>query len=159
MFAKRAILIAIISLFLLGTVIAQPGPKPQPNYPFLPIFRGLNLSEDQQSKIEDLHLAMQKKMITLRGELQKLQSDFRLMVIDDKVSEGQLEKQLRKIHELKLKMDLERAKTKRKVRALLTDVQKKKFDSMYLAGPKAKKFMHKGKGRPMGHFPPPQRPQ
>ena len=75
-------------------------------------------------------------MLTMQGDLQKLQKDFRLMVINEKVSDKQLENQLRKIHDLKLKMALERTKHQRKIRSLLNDEQKKKFDSMFLAGPK-----------------------
>ncbi len=142
MLTKRILAIAVVSLLLMGSVFAQPGPGkmgPQQGQPGLQMFKGLNLTDEQRSKIEDLHLEMQKKMISMQGDLQKLEKDFRLMVIDEKVSDSQLQHQLQKIHDLKLKMELERAKNHRKVRSLLTDDQKKKFDSMYLKGPQARK--------------------
>lgn len=163
MLAKRMLAITVVSLLLIGSVFAQPGPGPmgpQQGPQGIQMFKALNLTDEQRSKIEDLHLEMQKKMLSMQGDLQKLEKDFRLMVIDEKVSESQLQKQLQKIHDLKLKMALERAKNHRKIRSLLNDEQKKKFDAMYLAGPKVRKagramMKHRMKRNPQGRF---QRP-
>ncbi len=163
MLTKRILAITVVSLLLIGSVFAQQGPGPMAalqGHPGLQMFKALNLTDEQRSKIEDLHLEMQKKMLSMQGDLQKLEKDFRLMVIDEKVSESQLQKQLQKIHDLKLKMALEKAKNHRKIRSLLTDEQKKKFDSMYLSGPKLRKagrakMMRRMKPGPKHH---PQRP-
>jgi len=163
MLTKRILAITVVSLLFIGSIFAQPGPGPMAatqGHPGLQMFKALNLTDEQRSKIEDLHLEMQKKMLSMQGDLQKLEKDFRLMVIDEKVSESQLQKQLQKIHDLKLKMALEKAKNQRKIRSLLTDEQKKKFDSIYLSGPKLRKA---GRAKMMRRMKPgpkrqPQRP-
>ena len=160
MLAKRILTIAVFSLLLVGGLFAQPGPGPMQNQPCMLMLNGLNLTDQQLSQVQNLRLELQKKMLTMQGDLQKLQKDFRLMVINENVSEKQLEKQLRKIHDLKLKMALERTKHQRKIRSLLTDEQKNKFDSMFLTRPKAKKggrpmMKHRMKNAPQGFSPRP----
>ena len=146
MFAKRLLSVIVLSLFLTGAIWAQPqpaqnppmGPPPAP----MKMYRGLNLTDQQRSQIEDLHLALQKKLVTQRADLQKLNAEYKLMLINPKVSESSLKAQLQKIADVQVKMKLERAKTQRKIRSLLNDEQKKKFDAMILSGPKGKKMMH-----------------
>ncbi|APF20261.1 Spy/CpxP family protein refolding chaperone [Caldithrix abyssi] len=140
MLTKKIYSVVVIGLLLVGGLFAQPGPGPmQGQFGNMPMLRGLDLTAEQLNSVLDIRLDMQKKMIAMQGDLQKLQKDFRLMVIDEKVSDKQLEKQLQKIHDLKLKMALERAKHHRQIRSLLTDAQKKKFDTMFLMGHKGKK--------------------
>ena len=151
MLAKRFFSFIILILFLASATFAQPmaaqnppmGPPPQ-GHPQM--YRALNLTDQQRSQIEDLHLALQKKLIPLRADLQKLRSEYKLMLINDKVSESKLKAQLQKISDLRAQMAFEQAKTKRKIRSLLNDEQKKKFDAMILSGPKAKRMI---KGRMM----------
>ncbi len=148
MLIKRFTLIMTISLFLLSGLFAQPGMMPQ--QPKAPHHANmLNLTEEQQNQIREFRLEMQKKVVGLRGDLDKLQSELKLMIIDDKVSEKQLEKQLRKINDVKLKIELARIDNQRKVRSILTDDQKKQFDAMLLSGKKGKK-PGMGKKHPMG---------
>ncbi len=146
MLAKRFFSFIIVSLFLVSTTFAQPmpvqnppmGPPPQPHSQ---MYRALNLTDQQRSQIEDLHLTLQKKLVPLRADLQKLRSEYKLMLINDKVSESKLKAQLQKISDLRAQMAFEQAKTKRKIRALLNSEQKKKFDAMILSGPKAQKML------------------
>ncbi|NOX90690.1 MAG: Spy/CpxP family protein refolding chaperone [Calditrichaeota bacterium] len=138
MLYKRILSLVVITLLTVGVLTAQPQPGPQMPPPGAPMLKALNLTDEQRDQIADFRLELQKKMVAMRGDLQKLQSEYRLMLIDDKVSEKELQKQLQKIGDLRIKMALERAKNQRKIRSLLTDVQKKKFDAMILAGPKGR---------------------
>ena len=153
MLAKRLLSIVVVSLFLVSAIFAQPQPGQNPPMGPPPahgkMYQALNLTDQQRSQIEDLHLALEKKMIPLRADLQKLNADYKLMLIDPKVSESALKAQLQKIADLRIKMALERAKNQRKIRSLLNAEQKKKFDAMILNGPKHKKMM----GRQMMHRP------
>lgn len=161
MLAKRLLSIAVVSLFLVSAIFAQPQPGQNPPMGPPPahgkMFQALNLTDQQRGQIEDLHLALEKKLIPLQADLQKLNANYKLMLIDPKVSESSLKAQLQKIADLRVKMALERAKNQRKIRSLLNDVQKKKFDAMILSGPKQKqmmkhRMMHRpGKMAPRGH--------
>ncbi len=145
MSTKRFFSSIVISLFLVGAIFAQPQPAQTPPMGPPPVhgkmLQALNLTDQQRTQIEDLHLALQKKMVALRADLQKLRADYKLMLIDPKVSESRLKGQLQKIADLRVKMGLERAKTQRKIRSLLNSEQQKKFDAMILSGPKGKKMM------------------
>ncbi len=139
MLTKKILTVALLSFLLAGGLLAQPGPGgPQGLHP-MPMLRGLNLTVEQQNQVQNLRLELQKKMLAYRGDLQKLQSELRLMVIDEKTSDKQIEKQLRKIQDLRLKMAIERTKHQRKIRALLTDEQKTLFDLHFLSGQKGHK--------------------
>lgn len=146
MLAKRILSVAVMSLLLVTAIFAQPTPMQKmqaPNPPQAPMYRALNLTDQQRSQIEDLHLALEKKLTPLRADLQKLQADYKLMLVDPKVSEASLEKQLKKIADVRTQMALERAKNQRKIRSLLNHEQKKKFDAMILKGPRARRMGHK----------------
>ncbi len=159
MLAKRILSIFVISLFLVSAIFAQPQPGQNPPMGPPPehgqMYKALQLTDQQRSQIADLHLALQKKLLPMRADLQKLQSEYKLMLINDKVTDNKLKAQLQKISDLRAKIAFEEAKTKRKIRSLLNDEQKKKFDAMVLRGPKAKKMMHKRimhrPGKPMMH--------
>lgn len=113
----------------------------------------LNLTADQQTQIDKLRLEHQKGVTLLRDEVRSLHTAYRLMIVDDKVSEANLKKQLNKISAKREILALNRAKHQRQVRALLTDEQKVKFDQHILSGRGAKGqrggMYHKG-GRNTG---------
>ncbi len=144
MLAKRMLSVVVMSLFLATAIFAQPMPQQKaPNPPAGRMFNALNLTDQQRSQMEDLHLSLEKTLIPMRADLQKLNADYKLMIIDPKVSETDLKKQLQKMAGLRINMALERAKNQRKIRSLLNTEQKKKFDAMILSGPKAKRMGRK----------------
>lgn len=149
MFAKRVLSTIIAGLFLATALFAQPSaptPVPKGTAPVMPgprMYAALNLTDQQRAQIDDLHLALQKKMIALRANLQKLNAEYKLMLIDPKVSEKGLKAQLQKIADVRLQMALERAKNVRKIRSLLNAEQQKKFDAFILSKKHAR--------RPHGH--------
>ena len=109
----------------------------------------LELSETQQKQIEKLRLEFQKKISPLQDKARSLKNAYRLMVIDEKVSESGLKNQLKKISSIRQELALKRAMHKRQVRSLLTEEQKVKFDQQFLSGPKPGKrgAIHKGCGK------------
>ena len=94
----------------------------------------LDLTADQQTQINKLRLEHQKEVTLLRDEVRSLNTAYRLMIIDDKVSESNLKKQLDKISDKREILALNRAKHQRQVRSLLTDEQKVKFDQHVISG-------------------------
>lgn len=102
----------------------------------------LDLTEEQQTKISKMRLEMQKQMTPLRSKVQTLRSEYKLMIIDEKISEADLKSKLDEISGLRKDMALKRAKHQRQVRSILTDEQKVKFDQRILSG---RKHAMKGK--------------
>lgn len=102
----------------------------------------LDLTEEQQAKISKMRLEMQKEMTPLRSKVQTLRSEYKLMIIDEKISEADLKSKLDEISGLRKDMALKRAKHQRQVRSILTDEQKVKFDQRILSG---RKHAMKGK--------------
>lgn len=155
---KRTMLTFLtVSLFILsGTLLAQPG-QPAPQFRQAPMqqmmgarmmgMKMLNLNADQQKKIDALRLDFQKKILPLRDEVQALRTSYKLMTIDDKVSEGKLKAQLQKLSAKRQEIALLRAKHMRQVRSILTEEQKLKFDQHVLNGNKGKQ----GKAGKMHH--------
>lgn len=94
----------------------------------------LNLTDDQKTQIDKLRLEHQKEIIPLRNEVHSLQSEYNLLIIDDKVSEAKLKKQAENISTLRETLALKRALHQRQVRSLLTDEQKVKFDQQIISG-------------------------
>ncbi len=135
-----------LSLFILtGSLLAQPrqagaGPMQPPMKQMMGQrilgTKMLGLTADQQKKVDALRLDFQKKMLPLRDEVRALQNSYKLLIIDDKASEGKLKAQLQKISAKRQEMALLRAKHMREVRSLLTDEQKIKFDQHILSSKK-----------------------
>lgn len=142
-------------ILLTGLAFAQ-GPGNPPVGPERPMFgqkapmSRLGLTDQQQAKIEKLRLQFEKEMLPLRDKVKSLNTEYRLMVIDEKASKAQLKAQLDKISALRTTMALKRAEHQRQIRNLLTDEQKLKYDQHYLNPGR--------KGMMMGHKKPPRRP-
>jgi len=137
---KRSIFTSLtLAIFIFtGIVWAQPGNFGQghPMGPQMQKMNQLQLSEKQQTKMDGLRLDFQKQILPLRSELQVLKTAYKLMVIDDKVSESKLKAQLQKISAKRQEIALMRVKHTRQIRSLLTADQKTKFDQHYLSSKK-----------------------
>ncbi len=94
----------------------------------------LNLTAEQETQLDKLRLEHQKEVTLVRSEIHNLNAAYRLMVIDDGVSEAKLKKQIAAISAKREALALKRAQHQRKVRSLLTDEQKVKFDQHVISG-------------------------
>lgn len=148
----KHITIAVLALFLVaGPAIAQPQaghlgmgpgsggwmsdqPGPPPGADFHKGCMGLNLTDEQQSQIQVLRLEHQRKMVELKSETGNLRDKLKLAVTDDKFSEKAVSDITGKIAKAQQQRMEMKAKHLRKVRDILTDEQKVKFDQKVLAG-------------------------
>ncbi len=115
-----------------GWMSNQPGPPPEAG--FHKGCMGLNLTDEQQKEIQALRLAHQRKMVELKSETGNLRDKLKLVITDDKFNEkavSDITGKLAKAQQQRMEM---KAKHLRKVRDLLTDEQKVKFDQKVLAG-------------------------
>lgn len=138
--------IALMTVLLSNSVFAQPGnsgPDRMRDGRFNMTTK-LDLTDDQQTQIDKLRLDHQKEVSPLRDELHSLQNAYKLMIIDDKASKADLQKQLAKMSDARSELGLKKALHQREVRSLLTDEQKVKFDQHVISG-RGQRGMKSGK--------------
>ncbi len=152
---KQSILLTtmLIGFLVFSSAIAQPGHPKGREAKRQTKFAGLDLTEEQESKISTLRLEQQKTMMPQRDRVQALRTDYKLLVIDPTASDIQLRDKLNEISKIRVEMALNKAKHQRKVRSILTDDQKKKFDQHILMDSKEKEYRRQGARRPRGSGP------
>ncbi|MGD9486392.1 MAG: Spy/CpxP family protein refolding chaperone [Calditrichaceae bacterium] len=118
-------------LVLAGSVYAQRpmGQKMNGN-----CVTALDLTDEQQAKITDLRLQMEKEVLPLRNEMDKLRGELRLEMTAEKFNEGKVKKISGEMSTIREKMQLKRLNHQRAVRSLLTPEQQKQFDLQLLSG-------------------------
>jgi Spy/CpxP family protein refolding chaperone len=94
----------------------------------------LKLSDEQRAKIQDLGLAHQKELVSLRAELQKQHANMKLEMTADKFNEGKVKSIQGEVTKLMGDIAMKTALHQRAVRDLLTPEQKKQFDQRILSG-------------------------
>ncbi len=164
---KILALSSLLFIFMLNIALAQPGPQMPPGamgpmmneLPAMPrLGAALGLTETQLDQLANLRLEMQKKMLPLRSQVVAKRNELKLLLTADKPDMGKIKAKIKEISDIRVQMATIRAEHLTKVRALLDDSQKKKFDAMILSGkgmggmhhggmhPHGKKPMGKGKG-------------
>ncbi len=101
----------------------------QPRRQFCPkqgaMMQKLNLTEDQQNKIEDLRTKHQKEMIDLRADLQKKELTLRELRSKDDVSRDDIVNAVKNVNSSRNEMAVARANHRYDVYETLTADQKK----------------------------------
>ncbi len=105
--------------------------------------KNMDLSDEQQSKMTDLRLKLQKELLPLRTELQGKVAEIHLMKTESNPSLNKIDKLIDEALELRAKMAKARVRHQLEVRKLLTPEQQKIFDSRMLQMPERK---WKGRG-------------
>ena len=137
---------AIILIFLIMNLIwAQP---PKINFtrkPVVPIkkrtfrpkfgfgfMRWLNLTEKQRKKIAEYRLELQKELTPLQSELLKKKNNLKGLLTSDKTKQPEISTMLKEIGQIQTQIQEKKIDHLLKVRKLLNDNQKNKFDRMIL---------------------------
>ena len=94
----------------------------------------LKLTDEQRAKMQELRLAHQKEMISLRADLQKLRANMKLEITADKFNEGKVKSIQADISKVMNDIGSKMILHLRSVRDLLTPDQRKQFDARVLAG-------------------------
>ncbi len=92
----------------------------------------LELTDEQESQILELRLDHQKEMMTLRDERHGLRTEMKLLLTEDNPSSSKVSDLAGKVGDVAKKTALEKADHRMKIRNILTDEQKVKFDLMAL---------------------------
>lgn len=137
---KNLFLSILTVLGLSLALIAQPGMGSGPGRgergggPGPGLDRMLDLSEEQEAKIQDLRLQHQKEMLPLRSQLESLGNDLKLAMTADKFDKAKAEKIINEMEKIRTRLHLARVLHQQAVRELLTPEQRKKFDMHLLSG-------------------------
>ncbi|NOX35942.1 MAG: Spy/CpxP family protein refolding chaperone [Calditrichaeota bacterium] len=145
---RRVVFFSVWVLLWVGTlsIFAQPS-KPGLGKDMMWLYR-LNLTEEQQARIMDLRLKLQKDIVPLQADLKKLRSELHLALTQDPFNEGKVKKLVAAIAEKQQAIHLKRVLHKRQIRDVLTPEQRKQFDLRILAGPNGMGRHGKGKHHP-----------
>jgi len=95
----------------------------------------LNLTEDQEEKIDALRIKHLKEMSTFKNQLAVKKAELRVLETADKPDKTAIDKKIDEIMQIKTQMAKKSASHKQDVRMLLTEEQRVIFD------------MQKGKGK------------
>jgi Spy/CpxP family protein refolding chaperone len=147
---KRILTIALacilVAALLIPAISAQPrhGARTGVHQPGMQGWcKGMDLTDEQQSKMTDLRLKLQKELLPLRTELQSKVAEIQLMKTENAPSLNKIDKLIDDAQEVRAKMAKAKVRHQLEVRKLLTLEQQKMFDSRMLQMPERK---WKGRG-------------
>jgi len=138
-------------LFTLSIANAQPGqgknrgqfqPRPERGERMTEL---LDLTDAQEQQIDKIRLEHLKKMESSRSELQKLRSEYRLLLVADSYDKNKVKQKLAEIGAVQEKRELEKADHFAEIRKILTDEQKVKFDQFILSHGPGERGKHFGR--------------
>jgi len=91
----------------------------------------LDLSDEQKEKIEKLHLDLQKETLPVRNKIREKNAQLNTLVTEE-AGQPKINTLIEEIGDLRTEFQKSRMNTHLKVRELLTDEQKVKFDNHFL---------------------------
>lgn len=115
-------------------------------------FRALELSEEQQSQIEAITTETMKEHLPIRSKLQTLKAELDEMLIEDNPNQGAINRKVDEMSSLRTEMQKAHIDTRLRIRSLLTEEQRVKFDAMGMHGRHGpgKRMMRQGRPGRMG---------
>jgi Spy/CpxP family protein refolding chaperone len=149
---KLSLVLGILIITSLTALNAQRGPRfnnqdDTNGYKGQRECRIPDLTEDQQSKIDEMRTAHWTEMKTLRADLGILKAEMQKLKVADKPDQNAIDGKIKEMGALKTKMAIAANHHHLAVRELLTDEQKAYFDRTN-RGPKMGEF---GRGHGRGH--------
>lgn len=145
---KRGIFWILVFAFstLNFSIFSQP-PHPEGALPPAEILRQLNLTEEQQEKIEQLRNRIEKENIRLRGEMKIKRIELQEMIESNQVKEKDVFNKIEEIGELQKKILKNKISAILELKKILTKEQLKKIEELQREGrtkPKKKIFKRIG---------------
>ena len=83
-----------------------------------------DLTEEQQTQIQEMQVENMKQMLDLRNQIQVKQAELRILRTADKVDMSKVNAKINEIGELSTKMHIQRAEMHNNVRNILTEEQR-----------------------------------
>lgn len=142
---KNTFIIALIASLMVATGLWAQRPE-KPMQPKHPRMAALDLSEEQQAKIQELELKLEKEIMPLRSQLPGIEANLKQELVADQFNQTKVKSLIEQKAKIESEIELKQVLHQRAIRDLLTPEQQKKFDLHALRG---------GMGR---HGRPPLRP-
>lgn len=130
---QKTVALSLIGLlFLTSGLLAQPegrhGPKAMRSQ------QGLNLTDEQEAKMQELKLNFERQKLPLQNQLQSLSGELKLAITAEKFDEGKAQNLVNQIQKVRAQLQMMRIRHLQDVRQLLTPEQRQKFDMHILSG-------------------------
>jgi Spy/CpxP family protein refolding chaperone len=137
---RIGVILIVGFLFITASLAAQP---PDSRRGKIHGMKMLDLTEDQKNKIAEKKLQIEKEILPIRGQMDKLHTDLKLEMTADNFDEGKVKKIVSNLTDLEEEIRVKRLLNRRAIRDLLTAEQKQKFDLITLSrGGRGKRPMH-----------------
>lgn len=143
MLKRTLIPAAVILLLIFAQSFAQEGGRLKRIHEF----DGLDLTQEQQTQIEQITTDAMKTHLPVRSKLQTLKAELDELLIADSPNRGAINRKIDEMSSLRTEMQKDRIDTRLKIRELLTDEQRVKFDTMRMRGPGKRMMRHSSRGR------------
>ena len=96
--------------------------------------KALDLTDDQQAKIEKMRLELKKDVLPLESQEGTLRSELGLLLTADNVAQSKVDAKIEEIGKIKVAIQKKEVSLKMRIRAMLNDTQRVKFDQHLLTG-------------------------
>ncbi len=155
---KRSISVFLLSALLVFAVVQMS--FTQPNKSILAdkkmkfqhkMDKGLNLTDEQKTKISDLKLTLQKDILPLKTELQSKMAELRLLKTENNPDLKKIDQSIEESQKIRTKIQKATVRHQLEIRKLLTPEQQKIWDSRTLKG-RRERSMGRGFKRVRPHF-------
>lgn len=155
---RKIILGAIVASLVIATgLLAQRPDRPMPNKQKRMAM--LDLTDEQESKIRDLELKLEKEIMPLRSQIPAIEANLKQELIADQFNQTKVKNLIEQKAKIESEIELKQLLHQRAIRDLLTPEQQKKFDLHALRGGMGRHGMHPLPLRPPvpgGEVPPPE---
>lgn len=146
-------MVALVMMVLAVSVFAQ---RPQKQLRVrAPRLGNLQLTEAQESKMQDLRLELQKEILPLTSKIRAINDEIKQEMVAEKFNTSKMKSLIEQKEKIRTEIQIKRTLNRRAVRDMLTPEQQKEFDLRALSrgmkrGPRGKAGRP---GRPMRMVP------
>ena len=124
---RKSFVLGLVGTLLLTTaLLAQP--RARSCDPEMRMHKMLELTDDQEAKMQELKLDFEREVLPLKSKLQSLKADPKLEMTAEKFDEGKANKLVEEMQKVRTDMQKKHIRHEQKVRAILTPEQRQKFD-------------------------------
>ncbi len=142
--------IAVLTAALMATAVAQPQtPTDGPGMMRrgMKFMKKLNLTEEQQKQVSDIHLNVQKQIVADRAKEQTARIELRQLLKADKPERSAIEKKMQEIADVTVQMKMRHVDGWYAINKLLNPDQQKQWKKMLEMAPM---MAQGGRGKGMG---------
>lgn len=122
----------ICSLIIATGLLAQRQDRPMHQRPGR--MAALDLTEEQQVKIQELELKLEKEIMPLRSQLPGIEANLKQELVADQFNQAKVKNLIEQKAKIQSEIELKQMLHQRAIRDLLTPEQQKQFDLHALRG-------------------------